>query len=174
MAFMRSLQSSLLSSMTEGGGIKQFWGKVKRQCWRSNPQHSWRPSIDWPRQSRYPEWPLQRCLHLREPQHHSNPRPLYLPQHAEHQFNHSWYPQAARELKTTGPDAAGPDALQPRLLRDLAPQLVSPICIMFQQFYDTGTIPQARRDALASPVHKKGSKHNPGKLPASIPHIYHM
>ena len=30
----------------------------KRQCWRPNAQHSWRPSIDWPRQSRDPRWPL--------------------------------------------------------------------------------------------------------------------
>ena len=47
--------------------------------------------------------------------------------------------------------AAGPDALPPRVLRDLAPQLTGPVCILFQQFYDTGTIPQAWRDTLVSP-----------------------
>ena len=51
--------------------------------------------------------------------------------------------------------APEPDALPPRSLRDLAPQIVSPICIMFQQFYDTGTIPQAWRDALVSPVQQR-------------------
>ena len=33
---------------------------------------------------------------------------------------------------------------------------------MFQQFYDTGTIPQAWRDTLVSQVHKKESKLDPG------------
>ena len=68
--------------------------------------------------------------------------------------------------------AAGPDALPPRVLRDLAPQLAGPVCILFQQFYDTGTIPQAWRDALVSPVHKKGSKHDPGSYrPVSLTSI---
>ena len=68
--------------------------------------------------------------------------------------------------------AAGPDALPPRLLRDLAPQLASPICILFQQFYDTGIIPQAWRDAIVSPVHKKGSKHDPSNYrPVSLTSI---
>ena len=44
--------------------------------------------------------------------------------------------------------AAGPDALPPRVLCDLAPQLPGPFCILFQQFYDTGTTPQVWRDAL--------------------------
>ena len=51
-------------------------------------------------------------------------------------------------------NAAGPDDLSSHLLKDLTPQLSCSICIMFQQCYDTGAIPQAWRDTLVSPIHK--------------------
>ena len=65
--------------------------------------------------------------------------------------------------------AAGPDALPPRILKDLAHELAPSLCIIFQQIYDTGTSPRDWRDALVTPVHKKGAKHDTGNYrPVSL------
>ena len=53
--------------------------------------------------------------------------------------------------------AAGPDAIPPRILRDLAKELAPSLAILFQQMYDKGVIPQDWR-ALVTPIHKKGPK----------------
>ena len=68
--------------------------------------------------------------------------------------------------------AAGPDALPPCVLKELAPRLAGPICIMFQQFYDSGNMPQTWHDAQVAPINKKGSKHVPGNYrPVSLTSI---
>ena len=68
--------------------------------------------------------------------------------------------------------AAGPDALPPRILKELAHEIAPSLSIIFQQIYDTGSTPRDWRDALVTPVHKKGAKHDTGNYrPVSLTSI---
>ena len=57
--------------------------------------------------------------------------------------------------------ATGPDCLPPRILRDLAEEIAPSLCLIFQQIYNTGETPQDWRDAIVTPIYKKGNKHDP-------------
>ena len=68
--------------------------------------------------------------------------------------------------------AAGPDALSPRILKELAHKIAPSLLIIFQQIYDTGKTPRDWRDALVTPVHKKGPKYDTGNYrPVSLTSI---
>ena len=57
--------------------------------------------------------------------------------------------------------ATRPDCLPLRILHDLAKVIAPPLTLIFQQIYDTGNTPQDWRDAILSPIYKKGCKHDP-------------
>ena len=64
-------------------------------------------------------------------------------------------------LKSLNPNkAAGPDKISPRLLKELADVLCNPLTEIFQATLDSGTVPTQWRNALVTPIYKKGDKHN--------------
>jgi len=54
--------------------------------------------------------------------------------------------------------SAGPDMLHPRILHEVRHQLVTPLRLLFETSYKTGTIPQDWKNAHTVPIYKKGSK----------------
>ena len=57
--------------------------------------------------------------------------------------------------------AAGPDAISPRVLKELAPQIAPILTIIFRKSYETGILPKDWREAPVAPVYKKGKKCDP-------------
>ena len=74
-------------------------------------------------------------------------------------LDHSLFPSMRK--RTFNPTKLQDQMLSYRLYSDLALQLASPIRIKLQQYYDTGTAPQAWSDTRVPPMAKKGSKHDP-------------
>ena len=56
--------------------------------------------------------------------------------------------------------AAGPDRIPNRVLKELAEELAPIIAALFTQSLETGTVPRDWKDALITPVYKKGNAHN--------------
>jgi len=63
----------------------------------------------------------------------------------------------------------GPDGIHPRVLRELAEELVKPLSIIYQQSWVTGEVPDDWRIASVTPIYKKGRKEDPGNyMPVSL------
>jgi hypothetical protein len=63
----------------------------------------------------------------------------------------------------------GPDGIHPRVLKELAKQLSSPLAIIFQKSIEYGSIPKDWRLADISPIYKSGDKSNPSNYrPVSL------
>ena len=58
--------------------------------------------------------------------------------------------------------APGPDGFPPALLKMLRDEIAKPIAILFKKSLDDGQIPDDWREAKITPIHKKGSKADPG------------
>ena len=58
--------------------------------------------------------------------------------------------------------APGPDGFPPKLLKVLVKELLEPLKILFRKSLDEGKIPDDWRDANVTPIHKKGTKADPG------------
>ena len=56
----------------------------------------------------------------------------------------------------------GPDAIHPRVLRDLADIIARPLYIIFKKSWRTGDVPEDRRKGNATPIYKKGSREDLG------------
>ena len=56
--------------------------------------------------------------------------------------------------------SAGPDAISSRCLRDLATEISGMLTYIFQQSFNTGSIPKDWSTAMVVPVHKKSNKDN--------------
>lgn len=70
-------------------------------------------------------------------------------------------------LKTS--KSPGPDAIHPRLLRELATELAPPLRMLFQRTLDDGKIPDDWKEAVVTPIFKKGRKDSPGNYrPVSL------
>ena len=54
--------------------------------------------------------------------------------------------------------SVGPDNIHPMLLRRLANELEEPLTVIFQKSLNEGQLPDDWRNAIISPIHKKGSK----------------
>ena len=57
--------------------------------------------------------------------------------------------------------ACGPDCIPGRLLKEGAPWLFKPLAALFNQSLKSGQLPSDWTSANVTPVHKKGSKHDP-------------
>ena len=57
--------------------------------------------------------------------------------------------------------ACGPDEIPSRVLKELAPSIAPWLCFIFQQSYDTSTVPSDWSKALVSAIHKKDARSNP-------------
>ncbi len=56
--------------------------------------------------------------------------------------------------------SAGTDNQHPRVLKEIAASIVTPVTIIFRKSLDEGYLPQVWRDANITPIHKKGNKAN--------------
>ncbi|TRZ25661.1 hypothetical protein HGM15179_001472 [Zosterops borbonicus] len=56
----------------------------------------------------------------------------------------------------------GPDRIHPRVMRELADELVKPLSIIYQQSWLSGEVPDDWMLANGTPIHKKGGKEDPG------------
>ena len=57
--------------------------------------------------------------------------------------------------------ASGPNNLSNRILRELAHELSSPFCNLFNQSINLGFVPSSYKEASVCPVHKKGDRYIP-------------
>ena len=72
-----------------------------------------------------------------------------------------------RELKPS--KAAGPDGLHPKMLRELATSLATPLTTIYETSLRTMTVPADWKSANISAIHKKGARTSPGNYrPVSL------
>ncbi|KFW88408.1 hypothetical protein N305_02126, partial [Manacus vitellinus] len=63
----------------------------------------------------------------------------------------------------------GPDGIHPRVMRELAEELTKLLSIIYQQSWLTGEVPDDWKLVNVTPIHKKGSKEDPGNCrPVSL------
>jgi hypothetical protein len=72
-------------------------------------------------------------------------------------------------IKLKSSKSAGPDGLHPRVLKEVANQIKTPLRIIFQMSLDQGVVPQEWKSAHVSAIFKKGSKKAAGNYrPVSL------
>ena len=52
----------------------------------------------------------------------------------------------------------GSDELYPRILKESSNELSLPVCLIFSKSFSEGELPQDWKDAIITPLHKKGEK----------------
>jgi hypothetical protein len=57
--------------------------------------------------------------------------------------------------------ASGPVRLSPRILKELVDVVVKPLRIIFKKSLDEAAVPDNRKTANVTPIHKKGPKNCP-------------
>jgi len=74
-----------------------------------------------------------------------------------------------KKIQKLRPGAApGPDAIGPRLLKELENELVEGLTMIFRKSVDTGVVPDNWRQANVTPIYKKGAKCDPGNSGQSV------
>lgn len=58
--------------------------------------------------------------------------------------------------------SAGPDGFHPKVLSEIASSISLPLSIIYNKSLDKGDMPQDWKDANITPIHKKGSRRQPG------------
>ena len=72
-----------------------------------------------------------------------------------------------KKLKIT--KSAGPDGLNLQVLCEISPSIKLPLSIICTQSYDEGRLPSDWKNSHITPIHKKGSKADPGNYrPVSL------
>ena len=75
--------------------------------------------------------------------------------------------QKLRALKATS--SPGPDDIHPRVLKELSQTLSLPLALLYRKSINTGELPDIWKQAWIVPIHKKGSKQEPGNYrPVSL------
>ena len=57
--------------------------------------------------------------------------------------------------------ATGPDGLPPRVLKELSVELAPIFAMIFRLYLESGKIPNDWRQAMVTPIYKKGEHYNP-------------
>ncbi|CAM4334724.1 unnamed protein product [Caretta caretta] len=66
----------------------------------------------------------------------------------------------------------GPDALHPRVLKELVDVTAEPLAIIFENSWRSGEVPDDWKKAYVVPIFKKGKKEDPGNYrPVSLPSV---
>ncbi len=82
-------------------------------------------------------------------------------------FRPSLVKEKIRKLKPNS--APGPDGITPRMLQQLVDQVACPLSMIFQKSMGEGVAPLDWKSANVTPIHKKGSKTDPGNYrPVSL------
>ncbi|KFO62867.1 hypothetical protein N302_10922, partial [Corvus brachyrhynchos] len=79
--------------------------------------------------------------------------------------------EAVRELlsRLDVHKSMGPNGIHPRVMRELADELVKPLSIVYQQSWLTSEVLDDWKLANVMPIHKKGRKEDPGNYrPVSL------
>ena len=78
-----------------------------------------------------------------------------------------------RLLANTNPySAMGPDGIHPRILKEAASALAAPLCAVYRSSLFSGILPQCWKEAIVTPIFKKGSRHLPSSYrPISLTSI---
>jgi len=72
-----------------------------------------------------------------------------------------------QKLKTE--KSPGPDSIHPLLLKECTSVVAKPLSMIFQQSYDTGTLPDEWKTAHIVPIFKKGNRTDPANYrPVSL------
>ena len=68
--------------------------------------------------------------------------------------------------------AAGPDGIAPRVVKETKKELITPLTILFRKSIESGKIPDEWREAVVTPIFKKGKKSDPGNYrPVSLTNV---
>ena len=68
--------------------------------------------------------------------------------------------------------SAGPDGIHPRVLKETADAICTPLATIFNESLKEGIVPQSWKDAHITALHKKGNKQNPANYrPISLTSI---
>ena len=75
-----------------------------------------------------------------------------------------------KKLQSLSSDKSpGPDKLHPRILKELATELTTPLTIIYNKCIDKGTLPSQWKEAIVTPIFKKGCKSDPSNYrPVSL------
>ena len=61
------------------------------------------------------------------------------------------------------------DKLHPRILKELAKELITPLAIIYNKCIDKGSLPSHWKEAIVAPIFKKGCKSDPSNYrPVSL------
>ncbi|CAM5076776.1 unnamed protein product [Eretmochelys imbricata] len=75
----------------------------------------------------------------------------------------------AKLKQLNGTKSGGADNLHPRILKELAPEIASPLARIFNESVNSGVVPHHWRIANTVPIFKKGEKSDPGNYrPVSL------
>ena len=87
--------------------------------------------------------------------------------HIFHLF--AWWPSVASAGVLKPHKAAGPDSIRPKVLKELAPSIAPILQIIFAKSLKTHQVPEDWKQALISPIYKKGNRDCPSNyLPISL------
>ncbi len=74
-----------------------------------------------------------------------------------------------RLLKLDPSKTPGPDGLHPKVLKELSKEICAPLASVLQSSLEEGFIPQQWKDAIVSPIFKKGKHSDRGNYrPVSL------
>jgi hypothetical protein len=78
--------------------------------------------------------------------------------------------EVIRKLNNLRADSApGPDKIYPRMLKELRYEIADPLSKIFTKSMKTGKVPKNWKEAIVTPIHKKGPKAEPGNYrPVSL------